>query len=89
MKFHLSLQALLQSERKATEEARNACTDAEARNVELVKKLEDSELRVDQLQESVHRSVLKRNLFETKLVPLCIKILKRKLKEKGTKSSQS
>ncbi|TYG59795.1 hypothetical protein ES288_D07G014700v1 [Gossypium darwinii] len=50
-----SLKASLQSERKATEEAGNACTDAEARNAELVKKLEDSERRVDQLQESVQR----------------------------------
>ncbi|MBA0756876.1 hypothetical protein Gotri_020017, partial [Gossypium trilobum] len=50
-----SLKASLQSERKATEEACNACTDAEARNAELVKKLEDSERRVDQLQESVQR----------------------------------
>lgn len=48
---------MLLSERQAAEEARRASTDAEARNVELTKKLEDAEQKVDQLQESVQRFV--------------------------------
>lgn len=50
-------QALLQSERQAAEEAKKSYTDAEARNAELVEKLEDTEQKVDQLQETVQRSV--------------------------------
>ncbi|GKV13946.1 hypothetical protein SLEP1_g24902 [Rubroshorea leprosula] len=50
-----SLKASLLSERQVAEEARKACTDAEARNTALVKKLEDAERKVDQLQESVQR----------------------------------
>ncbi|GAV72973.1 Myosin_head domain-containing protein/IQ domain-containing protein/DIL domain-containing protein/Myosin_N domain-containing protein [Cephalotus follicularis] len=50
-----SLKALLQSERQTAEEARKASTLAEAQNAELVKKLEDTERRMDQLQESVQR----------------------------------
>jgi myosin-5 len=48
---------LLLSERQAAEEARKSSTDSEARNVELAKKLEDAEQKVDQLQESVQRFV--------------------------------
>ncbi|KAK8615225.1 hypothetical protein V6N13_069003 [Hibiscus sabdariffa] len=55
IQLKLTIKASLLSERKATEEARNARTDADARNAELVKKLEDSERKVDQLQESVQR----------------------------------
>lgn len=51
--FHI--QASLLSERQAAEEARKAGTDAEVRNAELVNKLEDSERKVDQLQDSVQR----------------------------------
>ncbi|KAE8682586.1 Myosin-17 [Hibiscus syriacus] len=47
-----SLKVSLLSERKAAEEARNACSDVETRNAELVKKLEESERKVDQLQDS-------------------------------------
>lgn len=50
-------QALLLSERQAAEEAKKVITDSEARNAELTKKLEDSERKVDQLQESVQRFV--------------------------------
>ncbi|ESR64795.1 hypothetical protein CICLE_v10010443mg [Citrus x clementina] len=49
------LQALLLSERQSAEEARKACMDAEVRNTELVKKLEDTEEKVGQLQESMQR----------------------------------
>ena len=51
------MQALILSERQAAEEAKKASTDAEARNAELAKKLEDAEQKVDQLQESVQRFV--------------------------------
>lgn len=50
-------QALLLSERQAAEEARKGRSDAEARNAELTKNLEDAEKKVDQLQESVQRFV--------------------------------
>ncbi|KAH9763208.1 Myosin-17 [Citrus sinensis] len=50
-----SLKALLLSERQSAEEARKACMDAEVRNTELVKKLEDTEEKVGQLQESMQR----------------------------------
>lgn len=58
------MQALLLSERQAAEGAGKASIDAEARNAELAKKLEDAEQKVDQLQESVQRFVA---LFRTKL----------------------
>ncbi|RVX05381.1 Myosin-17 [Vitis vinifera] len=48
-------EALLLSESKAAEEARKASTDAEARNAELVKKLEDADRKMDQLQDSMQR----------------------------------
>lgn len=51
------MQALLLSERQTAEEARKACTDSEARNAEMAKKLEDAEQKADQLQESVQRFV--------------------------------
>lgn len=89
----MSLQASLLSEKTAAEEAHNACTDAEARNAEIVKKLEDSERKVDQLQESVQRSVLKIKFVEYKLVVLCIKMLTHththKRGREGSLSSQS
>lgn len=53
----LNLQAQLTSERRAAEEVRKAGADAEARNADLVKKLEDAEKKMDQLQESVQRFV--------------------------------
>lgn len=49
------IQASLLAERQAAEETRKARTDAEVRNAELVNKLEDSERKVDQLQDSVQR----------------------------------
>nr|DAD44342.1 TPA_asm: hypothetical protein HUJ06_002572 [Nelumbo nucifera] len=54
------LKALLTSERKTAEEAKQAYADAQAKNVELTKKLEDAEGKVDQLRDSVQR-------FEEKL----------------------
>lgn len=53
----VTVQALLLSERQAAEEARKSGMNAEARNTELTKKLEDAGRKVDQLQESVQRSV--------------------------------
>ncbi|XP_016580015.1 myosin-17 isoform X1 [Capsicum annuum] len=50
-----NLKALLASEKKATEEARDSSRDAEARNTELANKLENAERKVDQLQDSVQR----------------------------------
>lgn len=61
----MSIQALLLSERQAAEDAKKACSDAEAKNAELIKKLEDSERKVDQLQESVQRSV---NHYHTRAI---------------------
>ncbi|XP_059284070.1 myosin-17-like [Lycium ferocissimum] len=55
-----NLKALLASEKKATEEARDSSRDAEARNTELANKLENAERKVDQLQDSMQR-------FEEKL----------------------
>lgn len=51
------IQALLASEKKATEEARNSSRDAEGKNTELASKLENAERKVDQLQDSVQRFV--------------------------------
>lgn len=48
---------MLLSERQAAEEARKARSDAEARNAELNRNLEDAEKKVDQLQESAQRYV--------------------------------
>lgn len=48
---------MLLSERQAAEEARKACTDAEARNAELARQLDDAGRKVDHLQESVQRFV--------------------------------
>lgn len=45
-------------EREAKVEARKAQAEAEARNKELVKKVEDSDRKVDQLQELVQRLVM-------------------------------
>lgn len=49
----LLVQAALLSEKQASEESKRA----EQKNTELVKKLEDAEKKVDQLQESVQRCV--------------------------------
>ncbi|XP_060189336.1 myosin-17-like isoform X2 [Lycium barbarum] len=50
-----NLKALLASENKATEEARDSSRDAEGRNTELANKLENAERKVDQLQDSMQR----------------------------------
>lgn len=55
--FSRIIQALLASEKKATEEARDSSRDAVAGNAELANKLEDAERKVDQLQDSVQRFV--------------------------------
>jgi len=44
-------------EKEAKEEARKAQVEAEARNKEMAKKVEDSDRKVDQLQELVQRLV--------------------------------
>lgn len=54
----VTIQASLQIERQTAEEARKAKTDVEARNAELTEKLEDTERKMDKLQESVQRFVL-------------------------------
>ncbi|KAK7329658.1 hypothetical protein VNO77_23831 [Canavalia gladiata] len=51
-----SLKESLRLEKEAKEEARKAQVEAEARNKELFKKVEDSDRKVDQLQELVQRS---------------------------------
>ncbi|KAK9149162.1 hypothetical protein Scep_007919 [Stephania cephalantha] len=50
-----NLKALLLSEREATEEAKHAYVDAQAKSEELVKKLEDAGKRVDEFQDSMQR----------------------------------
>ncbi|KAK6126771.1 hypothetical protein DH2020_039479 [Rehmannia glutinosa] len=47
--------SLLLSEKQAAEETKKACADAETRNVDLAKKLEEAEGKVDQLQDSAQR----------------------------------
>ena len=49
------MQALLQAEKVAAEEARKACSDCEARNAELLTKLEGSDDKIYQLKEFVQR----------------------------------
>lgn len=53
----ISEQDSLQAEKTAAVEARKAHLYVESTNKELVKKLEDAEQKVDQLQQSVQRSV--------------------------------
>ncbi|KAK4483677.1 hypothetical protein RD792_010878 [Penstemon davidsonii] len=50
-----SLQASLLSEKQAAEEAKKACADAETRNMDLVKKLEETEAKTYQLQDALQR----------------------------------
>ncbi|XP_047307898.1 myosin-17-like [Impatiens glandulifera] len=50
-----SLKAIVLSESQATEAAKKVQSDVEVRNAELVKKLQDAESKIDQLQESVQR----------------------------------
>lgn len=57
MNFFVTVQASLLSERQAAQDARKSTADAEARNTELMKKLEDAGKKVEQLQESVQRFV--------------------------------
>ncbi|XP_031388842.1 myosin-17-like [Punica granatum] len=49
------LKGLLQSETKRAEEANEACALAQARNGELIKKLDDTKKKVDRLQDVVQR----------------------------------
>lgn len=53
----------MQSETCRAEEANQACSLAQARNGELIKKLDDTEKKVDQLQDVVQRSILKMKHF--------------------------
>ncbi|KAJ8432526.1 hypothetical protein Cgig2_030318 [Carnegiea gigantea] len=50
-----NLKALLEAEKVAAEEARKACSDCEARNAELLTKLEGSDDKIYQLKEFVQR----------------------------------
>lgn len=52
------IQESLLLEREAKEEVKKAQAEAEVKNKELVKKLEDSDRKVDQLQELVQRLVM-------------------------------
>lgn len=66
------MQALLLSERQAAEEARKSFTDAEVRNAELAKKLEDAEQKGDHLQESVQRFLnIRIKLFSCQVLFSC------------------
>lgn len=51
----LLLQALLLTERQATEAAKREHAESELRNEELIKKFESAEKKIEQLQETVHR----------------------------------
>ncbi|KAG9451746.1 hypothetical protein H6P81_004650 [Aristolochia fimbriata] len=50
-----NLKALLLLEKKASDEAKHAYAEAQAKNGELVQKLEDADKKVDQLQDSLQR----------------------------------
>ncbi|KAL3830014.1 hypothetical protein ACJIZ3_018816 [Penstemon smallii] len=50
-----SLQSSLLSEKQAAEEAKKACAGAETRNMDLVKKLEETEVKTYQLQDALQR----------------------------------
>ncbi|CAL9113071.1 unnamed protein product [Musa textilis] len=50
-----NLKALLLIEKQATDSANKAFAEAQNRNIELVKKVEDSETRADQFQDTVQR----------------------------------
>lgn len=45
------------SEKQAAEEAKKAAAEAESKNVDLAKKIEEAEGKVDQLQESTQRYI--------------------------------
>jgi myosin-5 len=49
------LQALLQTERQATEAAKREHAESERRNDELIKKFEGAEKKIEQLQDTVQR----------------------------------
>lgn len=51
----LILQALLQTERQATETAKKEHAEAERRNEELMKKFEGAEKKIEQLQDTAQR----------------------------------
>lgn len=55
--LHHCVQALLLSEKQAAEEAKKASADAETRNMDLAKKLEEAERKMDQLQDSTQRYI--------------------------------
>lgn len=57
LRSRLIMQESLLLEREAKEEARKAQAEAEASNKELLKKAEDSDRKVEQLQELVQRLV--------------------------------
>lgn len=48
---------MLLSEKQAAEEAKKAASEAESKNVDLAKKIEEAEGKVDQLQESTQRYI--------------------------------
>ncbi|GMH18090.1 hypothetical protein Nepgr_019931 [Nepenthes gracilis] len=50
-----NLKALLLAEKQVAEDARKACSESEARNFEMVRKLEDTEQKMNELQYSVQR----------------------------------
>ncbi|CAI0419602.1 unnamed protein product [Linum tenue] len=62
------LEALLLSQRQAAEEAKQACVVAESQKEQLCKKLENSEKKVDQLQDSVQRFVTVPHFLSTPLL---------------------
>ncbi|CAI0419969.1 unnamed protein product [Linum tenue] len=62
------LEALLLSQRQAAEEAKQACAVAESQKEQLCKKLENSEKKVDQLQDSVQRFVTVPHFLSTPLL---------------------
>ena len=53
--FLLLLQALLLTERQATEAAKREHAESERRNEELIKKFESAEKKIEQLQDTVQR----------------------------------
>ncbi|RRT54355.1 hypothetical protein B296_00029822 [Ensete ventricosum] len=53
-----NLKALLQTEKQATEAANKSLAEAQQRNNELLKKVEDSEARAEQIQDTVQRFLI-------------------------------
>jgi hypothetical protein len=71
-------QALLETERKATEAAKREHAEAERRNEELIKKFEGAEKKIEQLQDTVQRYNIDDHKSSFIHLPLYVTILSAK-----------